>query len=101
MARERLALPKKEILAERHVHLDPRGISLVDFGGFRHVAFALRALRRKQVTPRGVLPPHFSRSGNLKPLRDGFPGLAARNRLWHKARKITQSGRVTTAFALL
>jgi hypothetical protein len=46
-----------------------------------------------------VLPHHFSGPGDLEPLRDGLPGLAARNRLWHKARKIAQPARLTTAFA--
>ena len=85
----------------RHVHLDAGRVGLVDFGGLRHVALALGAFRRKQVTPRGMLPPHFSRPGDLEPFRDGFPGFAARNRLWHKARKIAQPARLTTAFAAL
>src|SRR5438067_13832536 len=71
----------------------------MDFGGLRHVAFALGAFRGKQVTPRGMLPPHFSRPGDRESLRNGLPGFAARNRLWHKARKIAQPARVTTGFA--
>ena len=86
-------------LPEGQVRLDPGDIGLVDPGGFRHVAFALGALRGQQVTPGGMLAPDFSGPGDLEPFRDGFPGFAARNRLWHKARKITQPACVTTAFA--
>ena len=86
-------------LRERHVHLDAGRVGLVDFGGLCHVALALGALRRKQVTPGGMLAPHFSSPGDLEPFRDGFPGFAARNRLWHKARKIAQPARLTTGFA--
>ena len=86
-------------LTERHVRLDPGFVGLVDAGGFRHQAFAFRALRRKQMAARRVLAEHLPFGGDLEPLRDGFPGLAARNRLWHKARKIAQLERVTTAFA--
>ena len=86
---------------ERHVQLDPGRIGLVHLGGLGHVAFALGALRGKQVTPGGMLPPHFSRPGDLEPLRDGFPGLAAGNRFWHKARKIAQGCRLTTGFCTL
>jgi hypothetical protein len=46
-----------------------------------------------------MLAPDFSGPGDLEPFRDGFPGFAARNRLWHKARKIPQPARLTTAFA--
>src|SRR6476620_4593487 len=46
----------------------------------------------------GVLPQDFPCGGNLEPLRNGLPGFAARDRLWHKARKIAHLTRVTTAF---
>src|SRR2546423_774751 len=36
-------------LTERQVHLDPRLVCLVDAGRFRHQAFALGALGRKQM----------------------------------------------------
>ena len=88
-------------LTEGQVRLDPGFVRLVDSGRFRHQAFALGAFGRKQMAARRVLAEHLAFGGNLEPLRDGFPGFAARNRLWHKARKITQSGRVTTAFAHL
>jgi hypothetical protein len=48
-----------------------------------------------------VLPPHFSGPGDLESFRDGLPRFAARNRLWHKARKIAQPARLTTGFALI
>ena len=85
-------------LTERHVRFDPRGVGLMDLGGFRHVPLALGALRRKQMPARRMLAAHFALGGDLEPLRDGFPGLTPRNRLWHKARKITQPARVTTGF---
>src|SRR5438045_50965 len=88
----------RSALRERHVHLDPRFVGLVDRGGLGHVPFALGALRRKQMAAGRMLASHFSGRGDLEPLGDGFPGLATRNRLWHKARKITHPGRVTTAF---
>jgi hypothetical protein len=74
---------------------------MVDLSGFCHVAFALGAFRGEQMPARGVLPANFPRASDLEPLGDGFPGFAARDRLWHKARKITQPARVTTAFASL
>src|SRR3954468_11988522 len=86
-------------LTEGQVRLDPGFVRLVDPGRFRHEAFALGAFGRKQMAARCMLTEDLARGGDLEPLRDGFPGLTARNRLWHKARKITQSGRVTTAFA--
>ena len=46
----------------------------------------------------GVLAQDFACGGDLEPLRDGLAGFTARDRLWHKARKITQSAQVTTAF---
>ena len=45
-----------------------------------------------------VLAANLPGAGDLEPFRNGFPGLAAGDRLWHKARKITQLARVTTAF---
>ena len=87
-AREKTLKRKRLRLREGHVHLDPRGVRFIDFGGFRQVTFALRALRRKQMAPRGVLPHHLAGPGNFKSLRHGFPGLAAGYGLRHKARKI-------------
>jgi hypothetical protein len=83
-------------LTERHVHLDPRDVGLVDLGGFGHVPFAFGALRRKEMATGRMLASHFSGPGDLEALRDGLPGLAPCNRLWHKARKIAHSRRVTS-----
>jgi hypothetical protein len=47
---------------------------------------------------RGVLPQHFARASDLETFRNRFSGLAARNGLRHKARKIDEILGVTTAF---
>ena len=79
---------KLPVLRKRHVRLDPIRIGLIDFGRFSHMAFALAALGREQVSPRSMLAHDFSRPGDLESFRDGLPGFAARDRFRHKARKI-------------
>ena len=85
-------------LTERQIRLDPGFVGLMDSRGLCHQAFTLGALRGHEMPAGGVLTQDFAFGGDLEPLGDGLAGFAARDRLWHKARKITQSARVTTAF---
>src|SRR5438128_6430211 len=85
---------------ERQVRLDPIRVRFVDFGRLRHVTLAFRALRGKQMSARGVLTHDLARAGDLESFRDGLPGLAARDRFRHRARKIAALPARATAFAL-
>ena len=83
-------------LMERQIQLDPGFVCLVDPGRLRHQALAFGALGRHEMPAGGVLPQDFACGGDLEPLRDGLAGFAARDRFWHKARKITHLARVTS-----
>lgn len=47
-----------------------------------------------------VLTHDFAGPGDFESFRDGLPGFVARDRFRHKARKIAQLKRLTTAFPL-
>ena len=51
------------------------------------------------MSARRMLAHDLARSRDLESFRDGLPGLAARDRFRHKARKIAQFLRVTNAFS--
>ena len=51
------------------------------------------------MSARRVLTHDLARSRDLESFRDGLPGLAARDRFRHKARKIAQFLQVTNAFS--
>ena len=50
------------------------------------------------MSARGMLTHDLARSRDLEPFRDGLPGLAARDRFRHKARKIAALPPRATAF---
>lgn len=47
-----------------------------------------------------MLPQNLARPSDFEPFGDGFPRLAARDWLRHRARKIEEFTRLTTAFAV-
>ena len=55
---------------------------------FASCRFFFAFLLGKEMPARGVLTQHLPGRGDLEPFGNGFPGLAARDRFRHKARKI-------------
>ncbi len=90
----------KDALGEGKIRFDPLLVGLVDQGRFRELPFALRVLRRHEVTTRGMRTQDFPGRRDLEPFGDCFSRFAARDGLRHKARKISTAPGTDNRFSV-